>query len=108
MTQRALVERETSPGLDPYGRPLPGVWGTLYEALPCKFWVRSDRELVSGSQTAVIQDARLVVPKVDLDVRDRIAVIRDRQGNDVVPGPLLIDGKEIRADHDELVVRSIS
>lgn len=112
MTQRALFQRDTSTGEDPYGRPTDPVWTVYLEDVPCKYWVRSDRELVATTTRvqnveAVVQDARVIVPKIEVTTEDRIESIKDRLGNAMLGGPWAIEGIEVRSTHYELVVRAV-
>jgi hypothetical protein len=116
MIQRMTLQRNVA--VDPGdGYEHAPVWQTLYEDLPCRYWVRaspqliSSQEFVGGSVEAIVRDARLICPLVDIRETDRISEIRDRQGNVQIAGPLEIRGKEERfvhgKHHTELLIREI-
>ena len=48
MTQRALVERATSPDTDDSGNPKPGTWATHIAALACWLYGSVEKEPVTG------------------------------------------------------------
>lgn len=108
MTQRALVQRATTVD-DEYGMPGPSTWATHIAALACRFWQDAERELAGPDKSAVVADARAIVPRTaDVRESDRINGIVDRRGTVVRAGILLIESVIPRRDHQELVLRGIS
>ena len=92
MTQRALVQRSTSPGEDDFGNPLPGVWATHIAAMPCWWYGSTEREAVTEETTAVVTDIKLMVSlTADVTEQDRINQIKDRLGTVVLDGILGIE-----------------
>lgn len=109
MTQRALVERFTSPGDDDFGNPLPADWTTHIASMPCLLYGSAEREAVSDAKTVVVADLKLIAPKgTDITERDRLNGITDRRGNVIRAGLLGIAGVLLKRDHLELSVGQVS
>jgi hypothetical protein len=108
MTQRALVQRSTSPGEDDYGNPLPGSWATHIAALPCWWYGSTEREAVDEETTAVVTDIKVMVPlSADVTEQDRIAGIVDRLGTTVLPGILGIETVLRLRSHKQLTLSQV-
>ncbi|MFN3990051.1 MAG: hypothetical protein ACK4IS_07315 [Erythrobacter sp.] len=110
LTHRARIERDTATGNDSWGNaPVPH-FTVLHHALACFFWSRNARELVDGTKTAMIEDARVMFA-LDADVRegDVITTITDRSGALVVDGRLKIEGPvQFKHNHLEAALQRIS
>lgn len=108
MTQRALVQRYSSPGFDDSGNPLPGTWATHLTALACWLYGSTEREAVSEETTAVVTDLKLMVPvSADVTEQDRIAGITDRRGQTVHAGLLGIETVERKRSHKQLTLSQV-
>lgn len=108
MTQRALVQRQTSPGTDDFGNPLPSTWATHIESMPCRLYGSVEREAVNEDTTAVVADLKLSAPKsADVSESDRISGITDRRGNVIRDGLLDIDAVLLKGDHLELSLTAV-
>lgn len=101
MTQRAYVERSTSPGLDDFGNPLPAVWAAHITSLPIFLYGSTEREAVTEETTAVVTDLRALVPlAADVSESDRLGgpiggaahpAIVDRLGAVIEPAILHVE-----------------
>ncbi|MEM6265898.1 MAG: hypothetical protein AAF494_01725 [Pseudomonadota bacterium] len=109
LTMRAAVERNQAVGTDAWGDALPPDFQLIHTALPCFAWSRSGRELVDGSKTALIEDARIMVALgADLLEGDEITAISDRSGNILIPGRLRVEGRiQYKHSHREAALESI-
>lgn len=109
LTHRARVERDTATGTDPRGgKPAPA-FTLLHEALPCFAWSNAARELLDGSKTAMIEDARILIAK-DADLRegDVITNITDRAGSTIIVGRLKVEGPvQFKHTHREAALQRI-
>lgn len=109
LTMRARMERDTATGTDSWGNaPVPN-FTVLHNALPCFFSSKNARELVDGSKTAMIEDARIMFA-LSADVRegDVITTITDRRGALVVSGRLKIEGPvQFKHNHLEAALQRI-
>lgn len=109
MTQRALVQRHTSPGNDDYDNPLPATWATHVEALPCWLHASTEREAVTDESTAVVTDLKAMVPlSADITEQDRIASITDRRGVVIESGILGIETILNQRSHKALTLSRVS
>lgn len=109
MTQRALVERQSSPGTDDYGNPLPGTWATHIAALACWLYGSTEREAVTEETTAVVTDLKLMVPLgANISEQDRINRITDRRGTVIEPAMLGIETILRKRTHLQLTLSRVS
>lgn len=108
MTQRALVQRQTAPGTDDYGNPLPGEWATHIAAMPAWLYGSTEREAVTGTTTAVVTDLKVMAPlSADITEQDRISGITDRRGTVIEPGILHIETILRKRSHLQLTVSRV-
>lgn len=105
---RAALERNTALGTpDDYGNPSPAAWAAL-ATVPAWIWTTTDREVINGQKTAVVEDTRMIVPKgTDVTAKDRVNGVVDRRGTTIRPGVWLIESVVNRRDHLELALRGI-
>lgn len=109
MTQRALVERSTSPGTDDSGNELPASWSSHIESMPCFLYQSTEGETESRSTTSVTSVLKLLAPKsADVTESDRINGVTDRRGQTVFEGLLDIDQVLLKKDHLELATSRVS
>ena len=109
MTQRALVERLTSPGNDDSGNPLPGTWATHVAAMPCKLYGTAEREAITEERTALVTDLRLLAPlSASVTTDERINGIVDRLGAAVLSGIARIEAVMHKGDHLELSLTRVT
>lgn len=81
MTHRAVIERDTSTGTDAWNRPVPPVFTTQPETIPCRAWSKSRKEVRDDDKEVLIEDIRALFPKdADIQTGDRVTV-NDRLGN---------------------------
>lgn len=108
MTMRCALERNTAIGTpDEYGNPSPASWAPLV-TVPAWLWTSTDREVVNGQKTAVVEDTRMLVPKAtDVTAKDRVNGVTDRRGTVVRPGVWMIENVINRRDHLELMLIGI-
>lgn len=109
---RALIQRNTAGAADPYGNQGVENFTTHIASLRCRYWIPKDtgslRESSDTSKSAIVIDARLIVPKgTDITEADRILWVKDRNGTMIVSRPLGIDGIARRKDHLELLVQEV-
>lgn len=116
MTQRTNVERLAAAPAPPGdqdewgGQPLPsaGTWNVLTADLPVWSWSSVEKETMA-EKIAVVEDLRAIVPKgTDITEADRLNGIRDRNGNVLRAGVLMIEAVVNRRSHLELVLRGVS
>lgn len=108
MTQRALVQRHTSPGFDDSGNPLPGTWATHLAAVPCWLYGSTEREAVTEETTAVVTDLKAMMPlSAAITEQDRIAGIVDRRGTTVHDGLLGIETILRKRTHLQLTLSQV-
>lgn len=109
MTQRALVQRFTSPGTDDFGNPLPGTWSTHIAALAIWLYGSTEKEAVTEETTAVVTDLKALVPlAADITEQDRISGITDRKGTVIEPGILGIETILYQRSHKALTLSRVS
>lgn len=94
LTMRATVERNTATGTDAHGNPVAPVFAEIAASpLACFVWSNASRELVGDDRTAMIEDMRaLFALGADIAEGDEIASVADRQGNEIIPGRLRVEG----------------
>lgn len=106
MTMRMTVEHDTAEGDDEYGQPLPPEWEDKFGApIPAFVWADSRMEGVNEQTTLTIVETRAMIP-LDRDVTelDRVAMVQDRLGALLFPGPFNIRSVEYKKDHWELLL----
>lgn len=109
MTQRALVQRLTSPGDDDSGNPLPGTWATHLTAMPIWLYASTEREAVTEETTAVVTDLRAMAPlATDITEQDRINGVKDRRGTVIEAGLLHIETILYQRSHLQLTLSRVS
>jgi len=109
LTMRARIERDTATGTDSWGNaPVPN-FTVLHNELPCFFWSKNSRELVDGTKTAMIEDARIMFAlRADVREGDVITTITDRGGALIVDGRLKIEGPvQFKHSHLEAALQRI-
>lgn len=105
MTMRATVVRDVTTTSDPDGQPDVPNFDPLYESLPCLWWVTSEREVMDTNKIAVVGQMKMLVPKgTDITEKDQIAVVKDRLGAVIRPGPMVIENVIPRRTHLELLL----
>ena len=105
MTMRAKLERDQETGSDSFNNPLPEDFQAL-ATVSCWAFSKARREVVDGDKTAVLEDLRLMVPlATDVNEKDRVANVLDREGTVLFAGPLRIDSVVRRRRHLELLVQ---
>lgn len=97
MTMRAEIERNTAVGTDAHGHPVPPVFASIGDPVPCFVWSTQSREAVGAGKTALVEDLRAMFP-LGADVRagDVIARVADRQGTTLIAGRLRLDAEPQR------------
>jgi hypothetical protein len=105
MTRRANLERNTTSGDDAWGQPLPPTWTPMPPPVPCWLYTTAKREIVQNQGILVVEDIRAWFP-LDADVQhgDRLAMVTDRLGQTLWPGPLEILTVIRRPDHVEALL----
>lgn len=96
MTQRTDIERSTSTSDD--GGGSTASWTQVLSDVPCRglsFKVRATgthEEVITGLRPTEI-NTRIVIVPPDVDVRlgDKLTEVRDRRGNVIFRGPLIVD-----------------
>lgn len=110
MTMRATVMRNLTATTDPDGQPDIPSFGISIDSLPCLWWVTSEREVMDGNKIAVVGQMKMMVPKkylgapTDIHERDQISAVKDRLGNVIRPGPMVIENVVPRRTHLELLL----
>lgn len=108
MTQRALVQRYTSPGTDDSGNPEPGSWSTFLAAMPCWLYGATEREAVTEETTAVVTDLMLMAPlSAAVTEQDRINQVKDRRGTVIEAGILGIETILRKRTHLQLTLSRV-
>ncbi len=81
MTHRAVVQRDTSSGLDAWNRPIPPTFTTQAQPIACRAWSKTRKEVRDDGKEVLIEDIRALFPKAaDIQTGDRVT-INDRLGN---------------------------
>lgn len=110
MIHRCRIRREEATGAtDDYGEPV--VAYTTKEAdQPCYVWVNTAREAVDESRTALVTDARVLMPTdADFAAGDRLDQIQDRRGSTVLAGAWDVEGEVApRKAHVEAPLTKVS
>lgn len=112
MTHRALVERNTSTGVDGYNQPLPPTWETHITAQPCYLFTPSagaPGEILDEDKGAVVGGHRLLVPLgTDVTEGDRINGVTDRRGQTVNANLFNVRLVIRKPDHRLLLLETIT
>lgn len=108
MRHRATVQRNAA-GDDDFGQAAPPDWEDHLTALPCHVWDAADRRVIKGADDIVLTDLKLIVPLgTDITPLDQVAVVVDKRGGTILPGPVLIDDVLFRADHLVCALRAVA
>lgn len=109
MTHRTTIQRLAAGPVDDWGNPGPGVWNDLAAGVPCRWWTQAEREVVGPDKTAVVEDAKVIMPKgTDVREADRLNGVTNKAGAVVRAGVLVIESVVSHRDHLELGVRGIA
>jgi len=93
LTMRALVERDQATGSDAWNSNPAADFQSIGDPLPCFIWSENADTRVDGAKTAGIERFRsLFALGADLAEGDEIASVTDRQGAEIIPGRLKVDG----------------
>ncbi|MEP0406958.1 hypothetical protein [Roseibium sp.] len=105
---RASVERDQASGTDSWGNPLPADFQPL-GVLKCFVWSTASREIVDGDKTAMIEDMRaLFALGADIAEDDEISAVKNRAGDEIIPGRLKVEGPVQRKHtHQEAALKRI-
>jgi head-tail adaptor len=107
MRMRCTIER--SADVSDTGGGWTQGWTTVASGVPCHWWAVAGQEIVVGDQVVRGATDRMIVPlNTDVSARDRVATVTDRNGNQIVAGPVLIDAVLRRRDHLALQLSSRS
>jgi hypothetical protein len=101
MTQRAGTQRpvETSDG----GGGVTETYVSYLTAVPCWWSPISNAETIFSSQMGTNPTGRVYMPRAtDIDERDVITSVVDRQGTMIMDGPLRVEAVIKRLDHLEI------
>lgn len=105
MTMRAVLQRNSNVALDPDGQPGIPTWDVIDDALPCLWWVTSEREVMDTNKIAVVGQMKMMVPKATvITEKDQISEVKDRRGVVIRPGPMSIENVIPRRTHLELLL----
>ena len=110
MTMRAIVERNTASGTDAFNNPVAPVFEAVSsEPIPCRAWIRARNTLtLNTEQVVMVEERHAIVPlSADVEIGDRLQNITDRLGNELFPGPLLVEGKLPRSNHYDLLLKVV-
>lgn len=109
LTQRALVERLTSPGVSDYNVARKPSWAPHLNAMPCWLYMTAERETVSATATVVTTDLKLMAPlSADVTEQDRINTVVDRRGSVIESGILAIEAVLRKRTHLELSLSRVT
>lgn len=90
MTMQATVTRNVNPAKQEWGRDAAPNFVEV-GIIPCRVWSKVRRDVDTDRKSAVVEDLRAMVP-VDADVmEDDQLEVRDRLGNLLFGGPLLVE-----------------
>jgi len=107
---RVTIERDAKLGskdADWGGQQTPE-WKTHLASLRCRAWTNGAMEPVNDQATVTYEDRRVSVPVgTDVTERDRVADVKDAQGNVIFEGPSNIEGVLRYSDHVELMLERI-
>jgi len=109
LRHRCTIERDANAAsLGPWGQPEAPDWQTHLEDVPCRAWTDAAREPIDIDRTAVLVDRRiLLAPGVDVTEADRVTAVLDEHGDELMDGPMGIEGVIRRSSNVELLVRRI-
>lgn len=112
MTHRAVVERNTSTGVDDHNQPLPPTWTTHIAAQACYLYTPSGGapgEILDEDKGAVVGGHRLLVPlSADITEGDRINGVTDRRGQTVNASKFNVRLVIRKPDHKLLLLETIT
>jgi hypothetical protein len=106
---RCTIERQTAAPRDAWNqKPAPAEWQPHLTDVPCRYWVTTGSERVSGGETIVsVVEAHVIVPlATDVTTRDRVASVTYRGGN-IQEQPQQVRAVITRADHLELLLTKV-
>lgn len=110
LTMRAQVERNQATTKDAWGQPVAADFQPHGDPLPCFIWSEDTAEIVDGKKTAMIGDFRgLFALGADINEKDELAGVTDRQGSVLIDGRLRVEGKpERKHTHLEVTLKRIA
>ena len=101
MTMRAVVERNTATDKDEWAQDVKPDFTPL-ATIPCWAWSSTDREVVDGNKSAVVETFSAMFPKgADVQEGDEIVNITDRRNVILFPGRFQIETMQFKHDHLE-------
>lgn len=105
---RAVVERNTATGTDDFGHDVKPEF-TTHGTFPCWAWSSTDRLVVDGDKTALVEDFRAMFPKgADVQEGDEIVNITDRRQAVLFPGRFQIETMQFKHDHVEADLEAVA
>lgn len=110
LTMRAAIARNTATASDSWGGPVAPSYASIGAAVPCFVWSTSASQSIDGSKTAEVEQFRALFA-LGADVRpgDVITSVTDRQGEEIIPGRLLVEPPVQRKHtHLEATMRRIA
>lgn len=111
LVHRALVERNTPAAIDAYGDQGTPNWVEHNAAMPCWLYYAPQGRIAYGDPRAapVLEQPMMLVRKGEnILERDRIQGVRDRQGNVIYLGVLVVVSVRPVHNHTELTLESVS
>lgn len=108
MTMRAIVERDTATGVDDFGQPVKPDFTPL-ATVPCWAWSSTDRLVVDGDKSALIESFSAMFPKeADVKEGDEIVNITNRRNVILFPGRFQIETIQFKHDHLEADLEAVA
>lgn len=109
LTMRAQIERATGGAADGWNGPGAGSFAALGDPVACFVWSGSSSQLIDGAKQAQIEGTRaLFALGTDVKPGDRLQSVKDRKGNVLHAGPLVVEGPvQFKHTHLEAMLRRI-
>lgn len=106
---RATVQRDTQTGTDAFGLPDAPTWTAHIASLPCFIWTKAEREVIDGEKTAILADHRMLCPLgTDITEDDRITVVKDRLGANIIANTMRVHTAIYKRSHIECWLEEVA
>lgn len=108
MRHRCTIQRDGQATTDSFGHKAPAIWEAHLSSQPCRYWVQTAAVDRSAGIVATVAMHHLALPVgTDVEVGDRVTVIEDRRGTDLVGATMVIRTVVKRPDHLQCGLESV-
>lgn len=106
MRHRTVIQRNTT--VSDTGGGYTDAWADIHSNVPCHAWWISSTQAVMAARPELTETRFVLVPKgTDVHPGDRLDTVKDKKGNVLFDGPLIVDSMGERKDHIQLMTRRI-